>query len=67
MEMMNIIKEINFYSNIAKKRELTGAEKNEREAYRKLYLKRFRENFKNHLDNIKIVYVDEDQNQNLSN
>ena len=33
MEMMNIIKEINFYSNIAKKRELTGAEKNEREAF----------------------------------
>lgn len=59
MEMMNIIKEINYYTNIARERELSGAERNEREAYRKLYLKKFRENFINHLENIKIVYIDD--------
>ena len=57
MEMMNIIKEINYYTNIARERELSGTERNEREAYRKLYLKKFRENFINHLENIKIVYI----------
>ena len=57
--MMNIIKEINYYINIARERELSGAERNEREAYRKLYLKKFRENFINHLENIKIVYIDD--------
>ena len=62
MEMMNIIKEINYYTNIARERELSGTERNEREAYRKLYLKKFRENFINHLENIKIVYIN-DQNK----
>ena len=57
--MMNIIKEINYYTNIARERELSGTERNEREAYRKLYLKKFRENFINHLENIKIVYIDD--------
>ena len=60
--MMNIIKEINYYTNIARERELSGTERNEREAYRKLYLKKFRENFINHLENIKIVYIN-DQNK----
>ena len=44
---------------MARERELSGAERNEREAYRKLYLKKFRENFINHLENIKIVYIDD--------
>lgn len=60
--MMNIIKEINYYTNIARERELSGTERNERETYRKLYLKKFRENFINHLENIKIVYIN-DQNK----
>lgn len=61
MEMINIIKEINYYTSISRKRELTNIEKNERETFRKLYLKKFRANFKNHLDNIKIVYVNENE------
>ena len=54
MEMMNIITEINRYTSISRERELTNTEKNERNTYRKLYLKKFRENFRNHLDNIKV-------------
>ena len=62
MEMMNIITEINRYTSISRERELTNTEKNERNTYRKLYLKKFRENFRNHLNNIKVVYVDENGN-----
>ena len=63
MEMKNIITEINRYTSISRERELTNTEKNERNTYRKLYLKKFRKNFKNHLDKIKIVYVDENGNK----
>ncbi|MCP1222913.1 DUF896 domain-containing protein [Sebaldella sp. S0638] len=63
MEMRNIITEINRYTSISRERELTNTEKNERSTYRKLYLKKFRENFRNHLDNIKVVYVDENGNE----
>jgi uncharacterized protein YnzC (UPF0291/DUF896 family) len=63
MGMMNIITEINRYTSISRERELTNTEKNERNTYRKLYLKKFRENFRNHLDKIKIVYVDENGNE----
>ena len=40
MEMMNIITEINRYTSISRERELTNTEKNERNTYRKLYLKK---------------------------
>lgn len=63
MEMGNIIKEINYYTSISRKRELTNIEKNERETFRRLYLEKFRANFKNHLDNIKVVY----ENENIDN
>lgn len=63
MEMRNIINEINRYTSISRERELTNTEKHERSVYRNLYLKKFRENFKNHLDNIKVVYVDENGNE----
>ena len=61
--MRNIISEINRYTSISRERELTNTEKNERNTYRKLYLKKFRENFRNHLDNIKVVYMDENGNE----
>ena len=58
MEMMNIITEINRYTSISRERELTNTEKNERNTYRKLYLKKFRENFQflNDRDYFEIKY-----------
>ena len=61
--MQNIIKNINEFSKLAKERELTEEEKEERIKYRNLYMTNFRANFKNHLDSIKVKYVDENGNE----
>ena len=61
--MKKIIDKINEYTKISKERELTEDEKIEREKYRKLYIDKFRESMKGHLDSIKIVNVDENESQ----
>ena len=55
MEMKDIIEMVNYFSDQAKKRELTAEEKLEREKYRKLYLEQFKAQVKQKLDNIEIV------------
>ncbi len=55
MEMKDIIAKVNYFSKIAKERELTEAEKEERQKYRQLYLEQFKAQVRGHLDNIKIV------------
>lgn len=59
MEMKDIIAKVNYYSKLARERELTEEEKVEREKYRKLYLEQFKAQVKGHLDSIKVVQVDE--------
>ena len=61
--MKKIIEKVNEYTRISKERELTEEEKIEREKYRKLYMDKFRESMKGHLDSIKIVNVDENGSQ----
>ena len=63
MEMKDIIEKVNYYSRLSKTRELTEEEKKERAKYRELYMTNFRANFKNHLDSIKVKYVDENGNE----
>ena len=60
--MEKIIKKINEFSKIAKERKLTEEEDKEREKYRKLYMEKFKETMRGHLDSIKVVRVDEDGN-----
>ncbi len=60
--MEEIIKKINKYSKLAKERELTEEETKEREKYRKIYLEKFKESMRGHLDSIKIINVDEEGN-----
>ena len=60
--MQNIIKKINEFSKLAKERELTEEEKKEREKYRKMYMEKFRESVRGHLEIIKVVRVDEEGN-----
>ncbi len=60
--MENIIKKINEFSRLAKERELTEEENMQREKYRKMYMEKFRESIRGHLESIKIVKVDEDGN-----
>ena len=60
--MEKIIKKINEFSKIAKERKLTEEEAKEREKYRKLYMEKFKETMRGHLDSIKVVRVDEDGN-----
>ena len=60
--MQNIIKKINEFSKLAKERELTEEEKKEREKYRKMYMEKFRESVRGHLESIKAVRVDEEGN-----
>lgn len=60
--MKKIIEKINEFSSIAKQRELTDEEKKEREKYRQMYMSKFKENMRNHLDSIKVVRVDDDNN-----
>lgn len=50
-----LIDRINELSKISKVRELTINERNEREELRKLYIKLFREGFKQTLSNVKVV------------
>lgn len=60
--MDEIVKKINEFTKLSKERELTEEEKKEREKYRRLYIDKFKENLKGHLDNIKIVKVDDEGN-----
>ena len=60
--MDEIVKKINEFSKIAKERELTEEEAKEREKYRRIYIDKFKESLKGHLDNIKIVKVDDEGN-----
>ena len=55
MEMKDIIANVNSFSPIARERELTEAEKEERQKYRQMYLEQFKAQVRGHLDNIKIV------------
>lgn len=55
MEMKDIIAKVNYFSKIARERELTEAEKEERQKYRQMYLEQFKAQVRGHLDNIKIV------------
>ncbi|AKX34147.1 hypothetical protein SLITO_v1c04960 [Spiroplasma litorale] len=57
--MEELIKKINNYAKIAKERELTQTEKEDRDKLRKEYLKIFRSNFENQLKNIKIIDEEE--------
>ena len=49
---------INELARIAKERELTQEELEERDRLRQEYLAAFRRNFKRQLDNIEIEYID---------
>lgn len=60
--MDEIVKKINEFTRLSKERELTEEEKKEREKYRRIYIDKFKESLKGHLDNIKIVKVDDDGN-----
>lgn len=55
MEMKDIIAKVNYFSKIARERELTEAEKEERQKYKQMYLEQFKAQVRGHLDNIKIV------------
>ena len=60
--MDEIVKKINEFTKLSKERELTEEEKKERERYRRLYIDKFKESLKGHLDNIKIVKMDDEGN-----
>ena len=55
MEMKDIIAKVNYFSKLARERELTEAEKEERQKYRQMYLEQFKAQVRGHLDNIIIV------------
>ena len=55
MELKDIIAKVNYFSKLARERELTEAEKEERQKYRQMYLEQFKAQVRGHLDNIKIV------------
>ena len=55
MEMKDIIEKVNYYARLSKERKFTDEEAKDREVYRKLYLEQFKQQVKNHLDNIEIV------------
>lgn len=61
-KMEDIIKKVNEFSRLARERELTEEEKKEREKYRKMYMEKFKESVRGHLDSIKIVRVDDEGN-----
>ena len=61
MEMKDIIAKVNYYSALAKKKQLTDEEIIERQKYRTLYLEQFKSQVKGHLDQIKVV--DKDGNE----
>ena len=60
--MEDIVKKINEFSKIAKERKLTEEEAKEREKYRKMYMEKFKETMRGHLDSIKVVRVDDEGN-----
>ena len=60
--MEDIVKKINEFSKIAKERELTEEEAKEREKYRRMYIYKFKESVRGHLDSIKVIRVDDDGN-----
>ena len=60
--MEDIVKKINEFSKIAKERELTEEEAKEREKYRRMYIDKFKESVRGHLDNKKVVRVDDEGN-----
>ena len=60
--MEDIVKKINEFSKIAKERELTEEEAKEIEKYRRMYIDKFKESVRGHLDNIKVVRVDDEGN-----
>ena len=62
--MKDIIAKVNYFSKLARERELTEAEKEEREKYRKLYLEQFKAQVRGHLDRIKIVDGEVENNGN---
>lgn len=62
MTMDEIIKKVNEYTKLSKERELTEDEKIEREKYRKMYMEKFKESMRGHLDSIKVVRVDDEGN-----
>ena len=64
MEMKDIIAKVNYFSKIARERELTEAEKEERQKYRQLYLEQFKAQVRGHLDRIKIVDGEVENNGN---
>lgn len=55
MEMKDIIEKVNYFSKLARTRELTAEEIEERQKYRNLYLEKFRAQVRAQLDNIEIV------------
>ena len=55
MEMSEIIAKINSLNATKKERELTAIEKEELMKYRQLYLKNFKANMRNILDNTKVI------------
>lgn len=61
-KMEDIIKKVNEFSKLARERELTEEEKKEREKYRKMYIEKFKESVRGHLESIKVVRVDDDGN-----
>ena len=63
MEMKDIIAKVNYFSQLARERELTEAEKEERQKYRQLYLEQFKAQVRGHLDKIKIVDGEVDNNK----
>ena len=60
--MEDIIKKVNEFSRLARERELTEEEKKEREKYRKMYIEKFKESVRGHLDSIKVVRLADDGN-----
>ena len=55
MEMSEIIAKINSLNATKKERQLTAIESEERAKYRQLYLKNFKANMRNILDNTKVI------------
>ena len=53
--MKDIVAKVNYFSKLARERELTEAEKEQRQKYRQMYLEQFKAQVRGHLDNIKIV------------
>lgn len=55
MEMSEIIAKINSLNATKKERQLTAIESEELAKYRQLYLKNFKDNMRNILDNTKVI------------